>query len=652
MMKKLLTISTILLISFSVPLSAQIVKGLGYNQELKKAGESRLKSTAVKSIFTPPYPDTTHYFFDDFYYYYKSVYPNPALWQDNYAFINSAYADSMISLGVATLDAVDENGDVWAVDERLTPSDTLTSIPIDLSDVSENLFLSFFIEAGGKGDAPELKDTLNLEFFNKDSLTWESVWSIKGYASTSFDQKIVDIPANMQSDSFMFRFTNVTSLDQKVAPGNAESALSNGDMWHIDYVQLRAVPDTNAMKALNDITFSDLIDQTHKDYYSIPWDHLRYSNGGRRATIDMQIRTIFPEKTDALDVKRIGETFNIYKGKQEFLNVTDTTQSSHEPVLVRDFRESLNPLYEYDPGQKYGHFLRMASFVTDNNPQYEYNDTAILVEKFLDYYAMDDGTAEYSFGLPGNGGVTMQFAQLYTFFSSPQTGPDTLSAIDFYFAKTRNNAHGELEFTPVIWSCKSENEVLYPDEILYPKVGNVDTFPRYQPDTTLGFNEFMRIQLEEDLIVPDTVFVGFVQYGTDFLSLGYDISVNNKQKMRFNSGTGWAIPKYSIPSGTVMIRPVFDHKVFTPIKETIEPEYLNIYPNPARDYITLPLEQLAGEISNYTIQIIDILGKTVYQEKINSERIEIAHLNPGMFLIRLINQNNNKVYTQKFIKKD
>ena len=409
------------------------------------------------------------------------------------------------------------------------------------------------------------------------------------------------------------------------------------------------------MEALNDISFAGQIDPTHTNYYSIPWDHIKYSNGGRRGTINMLIRSYFPEKSESevVEINRYAISYNVYKNKHEQIGETFNYFISHQPMSIESLNTGYNSSYEYESDQKYGRYLRTAYINTMNDPQYVYNDTAVLEEKYLDYYAMDDGTAEFSFGLPGNGGITMRFAQLFTFFSSPQLGPDTLSAVDFYFDKTRNNAHGDIEFTPVIWSYERDtSDVLYPAEILYPKVEDVDGFPRYQPDTTLGFNEFMRVQLEEDILVPDTVFVGFVQYGTDFLSLGYDLSTNNKQNMRFNGGTGWAIPQYSIPAGTVMIRPVFGHKVFNPVRDIQVPEMLNVYPNPARDYFTLPVEQLEGVMDSYTIQIIDVLGKTVYQEVVYSERIDIAGLSSGLFFIRLVNKHTNKIYTQKFIKID
>lgn len=646
MSKKLTVTILILIFALTKVLQAQVVVGLDHNPVIKQQ-QSTIHLKTPDEIFTPPFPDEKHYFFDDFTYFYQTIYPSPELWQDRYAFVNTTFADSLISLGIVTLDAIDDHGDIYAVDENPTKSDTLTSVKFDLSGVDGDLYFSFFLEGGGKGDAPEEADSLILEFFNGDSLRWKKVWYSNGFESHNFKQYIIYVDTTFRSDTFMFRFTNYTSLKKKSAPGGDESALSNGDMWHLDYIQLQAT-DSNDVKAVNDITFAELPKPSHKEYYSIPWEHIQFSNGGRTGRSVMKVRTIFPDKNNAVEFDRSAYTYNIYDGVNEGLNGLEVT-SSQLPVSYETYiEEPFNCLYSYNKNQKYGDFMiRDVIDVGSNNlAQYEYNDTAILEEKFFDYYAYDDGTAEYGFGLPGNGGNYMQFAQLYKFFGNN----DTLSAVDIYFSKARNNAHAGMEFSLCVWSYeKSENGKLFPSEIIYPQ-GNVDTWPIYTPDTNLGFNEFMRIPLEEDLIVPDTVFVGFVQFGTDFLSIGYDIGTNNIDKIRYNDGNGWVMPEKSIPAGTVMIRPVFDHKVFNAVNSISEPAHLTLYPNPARDYIHILFEDDDPVSGNYTIRIVDLLGRMVYQSNLDSESISIESFDPGLYIMNIFDNSTGKSYTRKFLK--
>ena len=67
-------------------------------------------------------------FFEDFSDYQNKVFPRKEYWADNYAYINSTYADSMISLGVATLDALNEKGYPWYTEvNKVVSADDITA---------------------------------------------------------------------------------------------------------------------------------------------------------------------------------------------------------------------------------------------------------------------------------------------------------------------------------------------------------------------------------------------------------------------------------------------------------------------------------------------------------------------------------------------
>jgi len=60
--------------------------------------ETRVKSSLFLTDLELP-------FFDDF--SHSRIYPDPLLWEDKFAFINSTYSVDPVSIGVATLDAID-----------------------------------------------------------------------------------------------------------------------------------------------------------------------------------------------------------------------------------------------------------------------------------------------------------------------------------------------------------------------------------------------------------------------------------------------------------------------------------------------------------------------------------------------------------------
>jgi len=76
------------------------------------------------------------------------------------------------------------------------------------------------------------------------------------------------------------------------------------------------------------------------------------------------------------------------------------------------------------------------------------------------------------------------------------------------------------------------------------------------------------------------------------------------------------------------------------IKEDIKDEQY-LYPNPASDYISVPEQTNRYEILNLT-------GEMIISDK-NSGRIDITHIESGIYIIKLID-SNNKIQIKKFIK--
>jgi len=171
-------------------------------------------------------------FFDDF-SDLRSPFPNDSLWEDNLVFINASFPLFPPTIGVATFDALDASGRLYAHAGSYTfPADTLTSRSIRLDSVfDENprcliifdsiwrfdtvwnydtllsidtvagidtvlsridtivpypIFVSFYFQPGGgfgsewsgmlRGRAPRTDDLLILEF-RDDTAGWHAVWS-------------------------------------------------------------------------------------------------------------------------------------------------------------------------------------------------------------------------------------------------------------------------------------------------------------------------------------------------------------------------------------------------------------------------------------------------------------------------------------------
>lgn len=617
---------------------SQEVIGLTENKVIKNQLEkdkSRKKSTKAIDPLNIP-------FFDDF--STSNVFPDEELWEDKYAFINSSYPVEPLSIGVATLDAIDDEGNVYATDNDITPSDTLTSNPINLSEFKgsgQPVTLSFWYQTGGKGELPEEKDTLLLEFFSPEDTAWTgSVWKAETWPADTFIQVILSIDDSLFQNGFKFRFRNYTSLsDNDVTQG--KGALSNADQWHLDYIQMdnRSVEEHSS---INDISFIEPLRSTLRNYESVPWSHIdNVITDERLDTIPIFIRNayerLFPPN-DSTTVTRQYYVKDLNENSYFIEPYPDngiTEQFLNNSVIDRGDR--FKPYYQQTEADA-GLFEIAAYF--RNTEHYKGNDTIKRIEKFLDYYAYDDGTAEYGFGISGESSRGALLAYRFKLYRT-----DTLRAIDFYFNKTRNNYNATKSFKICIW----DNDQELPGELIYPE--DMELSPLSYPDSTKGLNEFIRYSLDSLLIVSDTIFVGWQQTTEEFLNLGYDINNANKKNILTNITGNW-IPFNSSPyiEGSLMIRLICGTRQLTTsikgISKTGE-ELVSLYPNPASDYINIQFP-LSLNDSPLTLSIYDYFGKLVYLSGEITPVINISDLKPGLYILR-VSGPEFKAINKKFI---
>jgi hypothetical protein len=107
--------------------AGQEVRGLTENPVIKEYLRHRpavLKSAKAADTLNLP-------FFEDF--STSSVVPDPSKWTDASVFVNNSFGLDPISIGVATLDAIDANGELYSTNNLPVSSDKLTSLPFDLS---------------------------------------------------------------------------------------------------------------------------------------------------------------------------------------------------------------------------------------------------------------------------------------------------------------------------------------------------------------------------------------------------------------------------------------------------------------------------------------------------------------------------------------
>ncbi len=559
-------------------------------------------------------------FWDDFSDSY--IYPKSGLWQDNAAYINNTLAVNPPSIGVATLDAVDSEGKIYdrADYNTLFLADSLTSQPINLNyPGNSTIFLSFYYQPQGIGDAPETNDSLFLEFYAPEENSWTEVWAVAGSDNKNFTLVILPVnQAKFLKDSFQFRFRNYASFGASTYP----SLATNCDFWHIDYVYLnknRNAADT----VFHDIAFTKPLRSLLANYEAVPWKHFKETSS---QTLKSNITVNFKNNDNAM---RLIDSLNF---TLEDLTGTSGNQywfaGTYTPTPFQESNISLSgqPFNFPANNSNTSKFKLTARIVTDTYDSAQ-NNTVSYIQSFDNYYAYDDGSAEAGYGIYGNG---TKYGQVALKFSPLKSG--YLSGVDMYFTRAFKDA-SQKYFWIYLWKVDSNG---LPGD-------TIKTFEGILPEYENEINKFHQYVFDKPVLIDGDFFIGWTQTTEDKLNIGFDYNTINNDKVFYNISGEW-IP--SEEKGSLMIHPIFG-SIQSSVPE-IKRKKLQIFPNPATDFIKIDFDR--NSQNNYSIEIYNIQGtRVLYQTNFNKNTLNIQNLKKGIYLVRL-NDNNAKIYSSKFIK--
>jgi hypothetical protein len=278
--------------------------------------------------------------------------------------------------------------------------------------------------------------------------------------------------------------------------------------------------------------------------------------------------------------------------------------------------------------------IEVAAYLITDADQFKQNDTTKTILNFKDYYAYDDGTPEYGFGISGESTAGALLAYRFRIYKT-----DTLRALDMLFNKTRDDFNADLKFRLCVW--KDENGL--PGELIYM------SSEEFSPGTVTSIPTFNRyaINADPELVITDTVFyAGWKQVTDEFLNLGFDVNRNNIDKIFVNISGDWFNPGSSIIPGSLMMRAVFGNKnIITSDNEIpVTTGQVLIYPNPASEKIKI---QTTGfTISQLTIY--DVYGKPVFHEENNRDLLDVSFFPPGVYMVQLTS-DKGKIIIRKIL---
>ncbi len=607
-MKKLCTLF-LLFFAFVLKSQAQEIElPLGYNPVLVKAHKNNPHARIMAPGDTLEIP-----FVDDF--ARNSYYPDGRKWMDNTVFINRDLPYNPPTLGVATFDGLKNDGTPYSYFQQSGYCDSLTSRPFRLGAFvpSDNIYVSFYYQMKGRGDTPESGDSLILEFrapFDTVS-EWRRAWTRSGMNSTNLDSSFKYVSVKIadtayMKDGFQFRFRNYGGQ------------YGNLDHWHIDYVMVDRKTNPNDSTVL-DVAFVYPLKSMLNDYSAVPWYHYKLNQIGTKANLYNRIRN--------LDDTTQSSSFNaeIYDQNWGLLHTVRANSSKITGSLSTDsvtFDIPASPFPTSTAGD-FAQFMLLGRLAGNNASA---NDSVLYVQRFYDYYAYDDGTAEAGYG------VLTQGAQVaYKFYSINPSG-DILKAVQIYFSYMYNDVR-ERNIKLMVWGDAAGK----PGAVLYSQSFFVQ--PEYD-----GLTDFHIYDISEgNVSVSGTFYVGFMQESSDILNLGVDRNTNASAFMFYNSQGTWYNTQFT---GSWMMRPMFGPRYPYGISES-KPliEEITVYPNPVYDRLYI---QRSEHSESNVYHIADISGRNVAEGELDeSSSVDVSSLSGGLYLIKVGNSSYRKFIVTK-----
>jgi hypothetical protein len=544
--------------------------------------------------------------------------PNPDIWiNSSGVYINYSLGINPPTLGVATFDGASASAGIYDPDPFLIGNaDSLVSKPINLGSLGpteiNSVYLSFFWEFFGYPEIPDEEDSLKLLF--KDQLNeWEVIDIFnrdRALSNDTFQYVIYKVEPRFLHTSFQFKFENIARLSGPY------------DSWHIDYIYLdkgRSITD----RAFLDRAISNRPDYIFNGYSALPMEQF-ISNPGK---------FIIPSKIDIYNLDAILQPI-------EYTAILRNTINKDQIIDTLNYNTEVNPplqgfqrrnlilnsldidnlnLSEDSIYITMDFYISSGDSISEDGINFRVNDTTSFDYVLDNFYATDDGTAE--FGL----GMEQQDAQLAYMFILEE--PDVLNRVDIHFPNIGRIQAGSA-FNLRVWRRLTDN----PDDLLFERQDVV-----IEPIS--DFNQFQSIRLS-DVLVTDTFYIGYEQRTTEFMAVGFDKQHDSGDRIFFNVLGGWL--SNDEMKGSLMIRPYFGDAEPTGLEAGTHPN-IKIFPNPTDGIV-----RIEGEVD--IVEVYDLLGKRliVHDKPGTSTQLDLSLLDQGIYIIRLF--SGRHFITEKIIK--
>jgi hypothetical protein len=549
-------------------------------------------------------------FWDDF----SSPQPDPKKWINNGTHVSRTAGNAPPSLGVLVLDGVNELGRPYSnVTLQEGFADAIQSQPISLlstvNNPIQNVYLSFFWQAGGKGELPDVDDFLSLQFLGIDG-KWETVWEKNGGQPSFalfFTQENIRVDSKFFHENFQFRFLIRGKLSGPF------------DSWLLDYVYLNK-DRSDADFFTEDRALSMQTTKPYKKHTAVPLFEIKKHQQKYLGSITNEFKNL-NNRFRAMDYSiEIREK----KSQQKVYVLNNRTAFNPVPLSLerRSFTSKIIedlplPIEEGDyeiltylsTGDGFLTKISGSDTIRYQGVDFRTNDSLRVDLPIRDFLAYDDGQIDYAAGINQRSGMLALKYEIFT--------PSYLKGISINFPNTSQRGSA---IDLMIWSDLTKE-------------------PIYLKSTEIPSNaspsEFSYFEIQENVKVEGIFYIGFMQFTNNFIYVGLDKSNDAKEDIFYNVTGNWEQNKFV--SGALMMRPHLSETALFRATNSTELQIM-AYPNPVTDKLFIEGElEITGIYDSFGRKIN--VGITAIE---NKKELNFMGLQKGIYLITMIQNQELK----------
>jgi hypothetical protein len=539
-------------------------------------------------------------------------------------YVNNTLPIRPLSFNVASFDGIAANGQPYNFDSPLLvgEADVLTSKQIDLSkaDSFPNLLLTFYLQPQGNGERPDVGDFFRVQLRDAAG-NWNTVRQYEIRTNwIDFEYQAISITDPIYFHrNFQFRFQVVTRLSGAY------------DVWNLDYVYL----DRNRTNTQDFADFAVGVPpiKVLKDYKAMPITHF---NSVPLRVVDTIFAGVNYLRTDG-DRNVLQYKIMVKDGLTNDTFATAKDSTVLVPVNARQFLIQGYTQKLKVPTNRRAMWLQAEVQMNTNERFSRYgfsttsNDTFATTHVLDDYYAYDDGSAEY--GLAFN----QRFGKLAYEYNVVKE--DYLIAIDVLFVPLGTNLKGET-FNLYVWKNINLGGGANKDSLLLQT--NVPLEYPTEP------NKPQRIILPRNVLVNGKFYIGVEQLTDKALTLGFDKNNDNGSKIYYNIFNKWEQNTLPNVKGSIVMRPVFRKPDITGFEDNVVELDVNLYPNPTQDEV-----YIEGEVQ--TVRVMDYLGREVISQEFelwaSDKKLTMNNLPNGVYIVQLWGKDHKKAVRKIVVQK-